>query len=315
MKTKSLSFQLEETVPGAFILQGLLGGALSGFMWMLVITLRTEKPEVDHTLILTPYVMFAGAVLGAIKALITRGVQALTGTQMRAGVRVALLINTVGLIVILLSQRAEFRNKEFAGWALIALVSSLPTALLIGSNVKPWELFTFGSIAVEKYRLGSRSVWRTLATLPLRFLSMLALAAWILIVACWRVDVPFINVAVTLGIPAIYFFYTAYITFRSPREIIVLTSGIVMSLPFACTAFWANWTYFTSPRDMKLLIVGGMATACVIVWALFVIARMSLRTTYVLPVPVLNELLSRGTNHPAHHCLGSRFLEWQQRIA
>jgi|GEM_PF-3192469 hypothetical protein len=43
MKTKDLSFQLEETVPGAFILQGLLGGTISGFVWMLVISLRTES--------------------------------------------------------------------------------------------------------------------------------------------------------------------------------------------------------------------------------------------------------------------------------
>ena len=313
MNTKA--FQLEETVPGTFILQGLLGGVISGFIWVLAITLSTEKPEFHETLGLAPCVMFAVAVLGASKALITRGIQALTGIQMRAGVRVALLINTVGLIVILLSQRTEFRNKEFAGWVLIALLSSLPTALLIGSNVKPWELFTFGSIAVKRHRLGSKSIWRTLATLPLRFLSMLALAVWILFVACWRVEVPFIDIAVTFSVPAIYLFYTAYMTFRSPRKIIVLISGVVMSLPFALTAFWAYWGYFTFAPEKDLLIIGGIASACVVVWALFIIARMSLRTTYVLPVSVLNELLSRRANDPAHHCLGSRFLEWQQRIA
>jgi hypothetical protein len=102
-------------------------------------------------------------------------------------------------------------------------------------------------------------------------------------------------------------------TFRSPRKIIVLVSGIVMSLPFAATAIWAYAGYFMYSREIELLIIGGIASACVIVWTLFVIARMSLRTTYVLPASVLNELLSRRANDPAHHCLGSRFLEWQQR--
>jgi hypothetical protein len=205
---------------------------------------------------------------------------------------------------------------EFVGWILIAFVSSLPTALLVGSGVKPWELFTFGSIAVKGGRLGSRSILKTLATLPLRFLSMLALAEWILFFACQRVKGPFHNViVVTFSVPVVYLFYSAYMTFRSPRRIVLLISGIGMSLPFALIAFRAYWIYFATWPAKELLIKGVIASACVVIWALFLIARLSLRTSHAIPVSVLNELLSRRANNPAHHCLGSRFLEWQQRMA
>ena len=57
---------------------------------------------------------------------------------------------------------------------MLALSMETPVALLFGSRVKPWELFTFGSIAVGEvnHRSGSKSILGTLGSLPLRFLGI-----------------------------------------------------------------------------------------------------------------------------------------------
>ena len=39
------------------------------------------------------------------------------------------------------------RPNDLIAWMVILVLGGLPTAILVGSNVKPWDLFTFGSIA------------------------------------------------------------------------------------------------------------------------------------------------------------------------
>jgi hypothetical protein len=313
MNTQRGSFQLEKTAPGTFLLQGIMGGALGVFILVvLILVYRGVKSipneNADSILLYLPLFMFAtGGMYGLIKATIIWGIYRATGMQMPAVARVGL--TTIGIVLLAVWSNS---SSDFTfDWAAVICVSvvwlsALPSALLVGSRVKPWELFTFGSIAVDGGRSRSKSVSATLATLPLRFLSLVALWAWVVTLACywsWNQENMLRFVLVFL-IPAIYLFLSLYLTFRSPSRKLLSALGFLMNMPVAFLAFSAYWNYShlywffgNSP-----LILSVICCAFLLAWIVFVIARFTATFT-----PRANE--------PEHHCLGSRFLEWYEHAA
>jgi hypothetical protein len=301
--TKDPSFALEEIVPGTFALQGVLGGLIGGFVYILAMAVWSATPRLDDMLVILPLAMFVGAILGAMKATIIWLVHLMSDLRMGAGMRVALMINTLGVIAILLGRFSELRDDQsFASYLVIALLCALPTALLVGSRVKPWELFTFGSIAVYhkdvQTREGSRSVRATLGILPIRFLSIITLAVWILTISCERkfgADV--IATASMFVIPAVYPGFCAYLSFRSPRKWNLLLIAIAINAPqgLISTAAFANdsGTYWLEPVLFHHLTI--VYLAFVTAWAIFLIARLSLRTSQPMMASIgFSELLMQA---------------------
>ena len=313
MNTQRGSFQLEKTVPGTFLLQGIMGGALGIFIWLVLTLLyrgvtSTPNEHADSILLFLPLFMFAiGGTYGLIKATIMWGIYRVTGMQMAPMVRVGLTTIGVGLLAIWSNSTSSFTfDRRLVICVSIVWLSALPSALLIGSRVNPWELFTFGSIAVNGSRSRSKSVSATLATLPLRFLSLVGLWAWVVTFACywsWNKDnMP--GFILFFVIPSIYLFSSLYLTFRSPSRKILFAVGLMINLPVAFLAFFTYWNYsrlywFFGNAPLMVSVI---CCAFLLVWILFVIARFTATFT------------SR-VNEPEHHCLGSRFSEWYEHAA
>jgi hypothetical protein len=280
---KDPSFALENVLPGTFVLQGILGGILGGLIYVWTTSLCGPKPNFNETLLSIPLVLFLGAILGAIEALIFWIVYLASDLRMSAGIRAALMINTLGVIALFLGGFSLRNDDYFSAYLVIALLCALPTALLVGSRVKPWGLFTFGSIAVYdkavRKREGSRNVPATLGSLPLRFLSLFVLVIWILKFSCERKfgqDV--ISTAEMFVTPAVYPALCAYVSFRSPRKWSLLTMGIAINPPLGLisTAAFVNRSDIPCFGSLPLTAV---YLAFVIAWGLFLTARLNVRTS------------------------------------
>lgn len=324
MRTKKLSFQLEETVPGTFFFQGIAGGMLAGFLLMVGGVLWTDHPN-DWVFPLTPVYMVMLSIVGVVQATLIWGTYRLTRIQLRFPARVAVTTFFIGLTAFLIAlKQKNVDEMHFVIGAGVAFLTLLPVTLLVGSSVKPWELFTFGSIANDgNGRSGSRSVLATLGTLPLRFASILALGYWMLTHAYKRelkVDTymhPEITVemAIVLAIPAIYLLYSIYVSFRSPRKIILLVSGLMMNIPVFFIAFYSGSVYVGNNWPSEAFLMIKMSCpAFLVAWGIFLASRLSVRTSNIVGIFPSNALQSE-LPHSGHHCLGSRFLEWQEHNA
>ena len=329
MKTTNRPFQLEQTVPGAFFFQGLAGGILAGFMLIVGLTLSDDNPHWAWLIFFTPFYMVMVGTIGVLQATLIWGTYRLTRIQLRAPARVAITIFCIGLIAFLIALKTENVNKmNFAIGAGVAFLAFLPVALLVGSSIKPWELFTFGSIATGKNarRSGSKSVLATFGTLPLRFMSILALFFWILTNACERVRTDVydpnwglayafpaidISMALILGIPVIYLLFSIYVSFRSPRKIVLLIIGLAINIPLVFIALYSNAIYIEGNWWSEAFYM--IKRSCIwflIAWGLFLASRLSVRLNNIVEAVPVNALQSELRNQN-HHCLGSRFLEWQ----
>lgn len=314
MKTTTRPFQLEETVPGTFLLQGFAGGALGGFTYVVASVLWVGHANFNKVVFLTPFFMLAGAILGVFKAAIMWGFYRLTGIRMGALARVA--ISSTSAFALATFINYQFESRDFANWLIITLAPTVPTALFVGSHVKPWELFTFGSIVVDGERVGSKSVLATLGTLPLRFLNLIGLAVLILRYSCgtpkWE---PFASPeipGVTFVYPLIYLAISAYLTFRSPRKVILPALGLLLNL----YGFYAFVFFFSYTRThwTEGSIVSAIFATFFIAWIVFLVARLAAPTNKAKPLTILSAAPARP-NVVEHQCLGTRFLDWQKRVA
>ena len=322
MRTRNLSFQLEKTFPGVFLLQGWFGGLVTGLVYTAALCFW-HPYEFTDAVFMSPYFFILGSFAGVFKSIVMWVPYRLTKIQVRPVTRV--LITTIGTGVFALLLALTFgygfkRPNDTAAWVLTLVAGGLPTAILVGSSVKPWELFTFGSIAVgdsrTRGRVGSKSVPATLGTFPLRFLSLIALGLWILACA-GKVDLTqsVIGPAIGFFIPVIYLSYSAYVTFKSPHRFLLLVSCIALNLPLGLITFYA---YSIPPGSFlyneNFPYVIGIGTAFLIAWAIFLSARLTAPTQRIIRETRLPELL-KSAGHLDHHCLGSRFMEWQEHQA
>jgi len=314
MKTTNRPFQLEETVPGTFLLQGFAGGALGGFTYVVTSVLWAGHPRLSTVIFLTPFFMIAGVILGVFKASIMWGFYRLTGIRMGVLARVA--VASIGAFALATFFNFYFESNDFANWLIITLAPAVPTAVFVGSSIKPWELFTFGSIAVDGERVGSKSVLATLGTLPLRFVNLIVLAVLILRYSCgtpnWE---PFASPEINREIfayPLIYIAVSAYLTFRSPRKVILPALGLLLNL----YGFYAFVLFFSHTRThwTKGWMVSAIFITFFIAWVVFLVARLAAPTNQAEPLTILPAAPTRP-NVEEHQCLGTRFLEWQKRVA
>lgn len=313
MRTKHLSFQLEKDIPGLFILQGASAGMVAGLIYAAAMCLWHEHFEFTRALFISPYLFFVASFAGVFKSILMWVPYRLTKIKVRPAIRVMLTSIGTGVLAFVLAYKFGYgfeRPTDTAAWVVTMLAGGLPTAMLVGSRVKPWEIFTFGSIAVGDSRtggrVGSKSVLATLATLPLRLLSLLCLALWILAGACeYDPNQGVIRPAIVFFIPFIYLLYSAYVTFKSPHRVLLLVSCIALNLP---VGFITCYAYIIAPGSYlfteALPYVCGIGSAFLIAWAIFLVARLN------VPIPKII-----ATSDSDHHCLGSRFMEWHENHA
>ena len=322
MNRRRESFQLEKTVPGAFLLQGLTGGALGAFIYLTLLCLYTgadvsNSGRVGMLLLFVLVCMcLVGGTLGVIKATIMWGIYRVTGFQMTVLPRVAMTMligSIIGCMTIMSDQPLTLNDASSFVWPVsVVWLTTLPAALFVGSRVKPWALFTFGSIAVDHGRVSSKSLPAILSTLPLRLLSLAALGIWILTFAgYWTHNQrPSTQFILMFLIPASYFGLSAYLSFRSPRKQVLLAIGLLVNAPVVYLAVESYINYSTAYWFAGLLLVfSAICSAFLLAWALFLVARLTART-HIAVHHVLSPLSELG-----HHCLGSRFMEWHEHAA
>ncbi len=317
MRTKNLPFQLEQTVPGAFLIQGFTGGALAGYLFTVFLILINPHPRNIDVAIYLPFVMSVFGVLGLSTAIPVWAIHRLTEIRMRAPVRIVVsTVISTALLSLLFYLAGEITLYVVRGAAISSFLLWLPAALLAGSRVKPWYFFAWWSIAVQQHgfttRLSSTNVPAIIGVLPLRLLSVLGLAFWIFATAAiWPISKASVTQGILFGlVPIAYFAASTYLTFRSPRKLVLLVLGLLINLPIIYLSFvgphldWnIYWTYQTSA------VVVGLCTISLLAWTALVATRFLVNLNDFLPSRAFIGLLKQ------HRCLGSRFTEWQERTA
>lgn len=312
MGTKS--FRLEKTLHGTFLLQGCLGGILSGFVYTVAIGLWDKHVKFFDALVTAAFLIPFVSMLGVMKSIVMWAPYRLAKFQPRDLTRVAIISTISGVFAFVTGRLYSSDPANWVPWVITLLLGALPTSILVGSSVKPWELFTFGSIAGKR----RRSVLGTLATLPLRFLSLLTLAGWILYFGCtfepanWS-----IGKSLSFLLPAAYLLFSACVTFRSPPKVVLFITGWVANMPVVAFAIYGYKMHTEiSWLTHEQLYVSVLRSLFVVSWVVFLVARLSVRTNDdALPLMFSNRGSLPHVDQQDHHCLGSRFLEWRERAA
>lgn len=323
MYLKHVPFQLEKTVPGTFLMQGLLGGVLGGFFTALVGGIAWRANDFWPELNLACIAVYTGAIVGVIKSMLMGGAYYLTNIRLTAARRVSATSIGTALLLAIIGRQFEFDEGFLVGCLVWALSVGIPVALLVGSSVKPWELFTFGSIAAGDAfdrRSGSRSILRTLCIFPLRFLSIGTLAMWLLylVTQASNVHLPgeILGGFLVFVIVGAYPFFSAYVTFRSPRKTVLIACGVILNIPIALIGLFYYGLYDKAYwLGEAPLIISTYCGLFLVAWLIFLVARLSVRINPA-PFPELSNNKSIA-DAPSldHECLGSRFAAWQHHEA
>ena len=309
MRTKHLSFQLEETIPGTFLAQGWLGGILTGFVYTVVTCLSMPRAEIIEVAKVFTGFLVLGTIIGVLKSVIMWMPYRVFKIQVRAVTRVTMASTVTVLLALSLALLdGHFKRDDYINWLLTWLMGGLPTAILIGSSIKPWDLFTFGSIAGRR----RRSVLRTFGTLPLRFLSLLTLAAATFGFACQvQREIPPLKLTLRFSSFALYLLFSAYLTFRSPRKEILWIAGLVANISVVLVGYFV----FGIRADEVPFYIGVLGASLVVAWAFFLVARLTVPIGNEAFLNTLSNISQSQIDQRDHHCLGSRFVEWEQPVA
>jgi len=239
--------------------------------------------------------------------------------QLRALARVAVAWVVSALFVGLLAY-IGFEGKFLSGCSIWLAVVGTPIALLVGSRVKPWELFTFGSVAAGEVdqRSGSRSILATLGTLPLRFLNISAIAFMALYAAYEFNTAPNANevlaMSLFLSVIGSYPLFGAYVTFRSPRKIVLFVLGVIINIPIILVWLLAFRWYLAESDELPFQIVA-ISGAFILAWGIFLIARLGAKLSPASSLSITSHKSIAAAPNLDHQCLGSRFSEWQHHAA
>jgi hypothetical protein len=272
--------------------QGVLGGALGGFVYVFLVTLRQGSSSYSTVLNFTPLCMAVGCIIGVVAAASVWLFYSSTGIQIRATARLSVASVIATLIVLIAS--LQFTDVEYALTTLLTMILSfaVPIALIVGSNIRSWELFTFGTIAVRgdgfDELFASGNVLAIAGTLPLRFLSLGIAGIWLLKIAYDpKGDAPYIPIIIVGGLPLLYCGISAFLTFRSPGKLLLLLLGIGGNIPVICGGLLCFSLYSSFPGMYDLLILAKICCAFLISWTIFLIGRLSVNTRELRPLSIL----------------------------
>lgn len=275
---------------GSFLAQGLVGGALGGFIFVFLSTLREGSSGFAATVYSTSFCMVVGSIIGVIEAACAWGLYN-SGVQLRAATRVSVVSVVATLIVILAGFQFEGVESALSYLLMMTLSFAVPPALLAGSNFRPSELFTFGTIAVRGVGFDelfeSKSVWAIAGTLPLRFLSLVIAGLWLLYIA-QRTHVDEVNIGFIIfcGLPVLYTAISAFLTFRSPGKLLLLLLGIGGNVPVILGGLLC-FSLYTSFHGTAALILSEICLAFLFSWTIFLMARLSVDTSKLMPLSIL----------------------------
>lgn len=304
LQVERIQMNIQPTL-GTFLSQGLAGGALGGFLSLFLTTLREGSSDFWATLSFIPLCVVVGSIIGVIEAACIWGVYSSGGIQMRAATRVSLASGVATLIVVLAG--LQFKNVESALSSLLmtTLSFAVPPALLVGSNIRPSALFRFGTIAIRGDGVDelfeSKSVWAIAGTLPLRFLSLGIAGLWLLQLAREPKNATANIGAIIVGsLPLLYTAISAFLTFRSPGKLLLLVLGILGNVPVVLGGLICFSLSRSFPSMHDVFILSQICLAFLFSWTIFLMARMSVDTSKLMPLSILpDKVLPPGSEDAA----------------
>ena len=306
---------------GLSIIQGFAGGMLGGLAYFVVSFSQAGGRNFNYAISFLPVFLVTFAILGCVKATIMWSVYRAIGRTLPALARVSTSTFLSPIVLAFTALYFEFEEDQIAGLLIPTLSLGIPVALMVGSSVKPWELFTFGSIAAGEvdHRTGSRSILATLATLPLRFLGI-GVTVFLLLYKISEVQPlntfnKFLETILFFVLYGAYPAFSAYVTFRSPRKIVLTAFAVIINVPIALLGMFFYGLHSKAYGvDEGMLIISEFCGLFVAAWIIFLVARLSVDTN---PVSSLTNLDRKSIEHARnldHDCLGSRFADWQERV-
>lgn len=298
---------------GLSIIQGFAGGMLGGFAYFVVSFSQGGGKNVNFAISFIPYFLLTFGFLGSIKATIMWVVYRLIGTTVGALARVSISTIIWTLVVAFGGLYFEFSEEQFSSFLIPSLSLGIPVALMVGSRVKPWEFFTFGSIAAGEVdqRVGSRSILATVGSLPLRFLgigvSVLFLIHLIADVRPLNTIDKIVKVILFFALYGAYPMFSAYVTFRSPRKMVLTAFGVMLNAPIALLGLFSYSIYSKAYwLGDTPLIVSRYCAVFVIAWLIFLIARLSANIDPSASLSIIDRKSIEHAKNLDHDCLGSR---------
>lgn len=306
---------------GLSIIQGFAGGMLGGYAYLVVCFSQSRGNDLDSAISVLPTYLLTFAIAGCLKAAFMWCIYRSLGRTLPPLARLATATFLSPLVLVLTILYFEFSLLSLVLIPVLCL--GIPVSLIVGSSVKPWELFTFGSIAAGEVdrRVGSRNILATIGSLPLRFLGIGTVALVLLSLVFGMRPLDTVNQIVATFLALLFFAaypaFSAYVTFRSPRKVVLAACGVIFNIPIALIGLFCYRIYGTPNwlgREFPLMI-SALCGSYLVAWLILLVARLSVR---VSPDPSLtissNKSIADAPNLD-HQCLGSRFVEWQQGVA
>jgi hypothetical protein len=242
-----------------------------------------------------------GGVLGAIKAIPFWAVNCFRRSPLPVLARIILGgVASTSLWTFLLIGDGGAANKTRVISAVVVFLLSLPTSLLIGSQVRVGRFFTL--------RIGG---------LPLRLLSTGALLFCVLACACWQL----LGVDVQQDImfryfPLVYLSLSLFLTFKPPRKTVLLLITLSLNFPVVLAVYLGNKfqsDYGWYSGESTALFI--FCTLLLAAWAIFIATQPGVSSKNDLQAVIPPARIALPRERDTDQCLGSRFAEWQRRVA
>lgn len=296
MTTHTASCKPELILLGRSMLQGFVGGILAVMALLLSFNIGGVLWDSFIVIFWAAILLVIAGVLGAIKAIPFWALNCFLRSPLRVVPRIIMggVVST-SLWMFWISDGHTSNGFIVLSSGAVFLLS-LPTSLLIGSRVRVGKFFSFG-----------------IGGLPLRLLSTCALLFCVLACTSWRLLGEDVQQDVMFRyFPLVYFSSSLYLTIKPPHKTVLLIAALGLNAPLGMVLTLSNefqrdygW-YSGETTALRILCITLLAA-----WAIFIPTakkRLRIDTSHATPAIACER-------DPHHECLGSRFTEWQQRVA
>ncbi len=323
MITKRVSYQSKEPGIGTYIFQGFAGGMLVGYLLMLLVLIGWPSPVNFVVMLYVCVPMFVVGGLGTIKAIPFWALNRFLGFRLPVLARIisgGFLPTSLWLFLLIREGKASDETLLISTGAVFLL--SLPTSLLIGSRVRPWEFFTYGSMVFRENGIYRRHTVTDapviLGGLMLRIIATGGLLLSVLVVACGRelIGKDIWKDFIFYYFPMFYFALSVYLTFRSPRKSVLLILGVILNVPLGLPLYLGSKFFIEigwQAEDSTALFL--VCTIFLAAWTGFIATQLSVTSKKDLLTDISHATHAMTQERdPGHQCLGSRFADWQERF-
>jgi hypothetical protein len=320
MKNEDVN-RIEESMPAAitFISQCVAAGVLAACLFVIDALITSWTNDVYALIVFLPYFI---ALCVPVSLVIGGFLWCAAAASAHSPRLVGRLIISlpIAYVIGLIFEAGRYTDRlpspiEFA------ICFGVPTAFFVRSRIRPWKVFTFGTVTISAGRSFSRetssNVFALLGSLPLRLLNIYLFLLIILVEATlaresyrefeWeRVWVIAIGIAIfVVG----YFISGIYLSYRTPRTSVLLALVTLFNIPPIGLAIWLYSKRHSEVDGPLFLSTAILLTVYLMLWVLCLASRIAAaeliqRQIQLKQLAVLHE----------HHCLGERLDFWQREF-